>query len=43
MLWFEDHEAHAGAVEQQQVFYRAEAERPAGAGVPGPSGNTEHI
>lgn len=37
-----DNEAPAGAVEQQRVDYRAEAEHPAGAGVPGASGNAAH-
>lgn len=38
-----DNEAPAGAVEQQQLDHRAEAEHPAGAGVYGASGNTTHI
>lgn len=36
-----DNAASPGAAERQQGNYRAEAEHPAGAGVPGASGDTE--
>lgn len=43
VVWYADNEAPAGPVEQQRVDCRAQAEHPAGAGVPGASGNMTHI